>query len=471
MTKAERAALEAELDERNASETRRGIGIPTPDSDADGAASSSGSPPAERHAERVRAARVRAVGTGFLRWRPFIVAPVALGQGLALARADVPAAQRVGLALAMAATLALFIAEALVVRRRVVTERWLFASLAITAAAIALGLVMSGGLASPLLVLVLAPVVVAFAAFGRRAATLRLLVGAVAAVVAIGAAGQLGQLPWGAVPEPMVGWMRLIAFAGTAALAWSGVARLADAYADAGAELEALRRAAIEEGASRLREREQVSAKVAHELKNPLAAIKALVQLERGRLTEGDRSALRLGVVLGEIDRMEALVRDYLGFSRPIAALRREPLEALGLVRDIVSLLAAKAEAAGVDLRVSGEAGSLMADRARLREVLFNLADNALHATPAGGSVEIAYARDGATHRLRIADRGPGLDPIIAAAFESGQSAYLTTRPGGSGLGLAIAKAAVEQHGGRLRFSPREGGGTVALIELPLEGA
>jgi len=446
----------------DASETRRSVGIPT---------SVARHPPDYERAEVVRAARVRVVGSAFLRWRPIIVLPVALGQLLAMnfGAGDlvVPGAQRASLALAMGTLVVFFIAEAIAVSRRPVTERWLFVSLALTAGGITIGVALSGGVASPLLPIVLAPLVVAFAAFGQRRTTAWLSLGVVVAVASVAVAGQLDALPWGVPPAPALPWMRLIAFCGAVALAWVGVARLADAYAEAGELLERLRFEAIAEAASRLRDVAQMSAKVAHELKNPLAAVKALVQLEAHRRDHDERATTRLAVVLSEIDRMEGLTRDYLAFARPVAALQRTRFDAAELLRDVALVLSARATQAGVRLVIAPGHGELDADRSRLREALFNLVDNALRVTPAGHSVELAVAQTDTGLRLEVRDFGPGLEPHIAAAFAQGDTAFLTTRLDGTGLGLTIARAAVMQHGGQLAFQSRVGGGSIAIIDLP----
>jgi signal transduction histidine kinase len=425
--------------------------------------------PTQAHLDAIRALRVRVVGTAFLSWRPRIVLPVVVAQAALSAGAAIPSAQRVALAAAMLTTLALFALEARLVRARLVTERWLLASLATTALLITLGLVLSGGIASPLLVLTLAPLVVAFAAFGRRRATAWLLGSSLAAVGLVALLSGAGLLPWGPLPSPEADWMRLVAFAGTLALAWTGVGRLADAYAEAGALLERMRHEAVLAATTRVREAEEVSARVAHELKNPLAAMKALVQLEARDAS--DRSAKRLGVVLGEIDRMSGLVTDHLALARAQVTLARQVTDLAELVAEVLTLLTSRAEARGVRLEAEVRATRLEVDRARLREAVFNLVDNAILASPVGSIVSVTHAREGGLHLVSIADRGPGLDARIADAFASGDTAWLTTRPEGTGLGLAITRAVVRAHGGRLALRARDGGGTVATIELPEEVA
>src|SRR5690606_30658205 len=105
----------------------------------------------------------------------------------------------------------------------------------------------------------------------------------------------------------------------------------------------------------------------------------------------------------------------------------------------VALVLSARAEVRGVRIEISaGEVVTIVGDRARLREAIFNLVDNAVRASPAGGVVELVYrAEDGALH-VTVADSGPGLPAQIVAALAAGDSSYLTTREGGTGLGLAI---------------------------------
>jgi signal transduction histidine kinase len=437
---------ERALSHPDASEDRRtGVGSPSA---------------ASLRVSAMRAAQVVAVGRAFLRARPFIVAPVAAVNGALLARAHAPEAQRLALAGGMGAFLVLFSVEAYLVARVRAGERWLTASLAITLLGLAAGCAISGGVSSPMLPLLLAPVVVSFAAFGKRPATAAMLLLAALLGAALAAAPRSSAFP--EIDPSVARWMRLASFVGAAALAYAGVAGLAEAFTRAGEALDRMRLATLEEAASRMRATEQVGAKVAHELKNPLAAIKAIVQL-LGERDADEKSKKRVDVALGEIDRMDHIVRDYLAFARPLADLRPEPTDLSELARDVVAVLEARALEAQVTLSAIGPEARVVVDPRRVREALLNLADNALAATPAGGSITLAVAREGSGARVEVDDTGRGLPPEVAAA--PGRP-YVTTRKGGTGLGLTIARAAIEQHGGSLRFetSPR---GTKAVVTLP----
>ncbi len=412
----------------------------------------------------LRERRVSQVGASFLKARPLIAAPIAVLQASLLVASGAPAAQRLTLGASLGAMLTFFVAEALVARRRTVSRRWLGVSLALTALLLSVGAALSGGASSPLFVLVLAPLVVGFAAFGRRWETFATMVAV--AFLALGLT--LLDGPWPPIAEPHASWMRLVAFIATAALAWVGVASLVDAHAETAATLDVMRRTTLDEAASRMREVEQVGARVAHEVKNPLAAIKALLQLVVKPASEGaavdERTRTRLGVALGETERVETIVRDYLAFSRPLSDLRTHPTNLLQLCREVVDILEARARERGVALGATGAPLEWGVDPRRIREALLNLADNAVQATPRGGRCELSVAAVGGDAVVMVRDDGPGLPPEIAKAPGT---PYATTRPGGTGLGLTLARAAVEQHQGTLRFESGLGRGTIVTMTLP----
>lgn len=213
---------------------------------------------------------------------------------------------------------------------------------------------------------------------------------------------------------------------------------------------------------ARARELEQLSARLSHELKNPLGAIKTLVQLS-AREAGDDRSREGLRVAEAEIERMSEILKEYLSFSRPLEKLRREPLALGALADETISILAAQAMAKGVALHRRGDA-RLEADARRLKEALFNLVANALEATPRGGSVQIRIdEREGAIS-LSVTDSGRGMPKEV---LERLGTPFFTTREQGTGLGVALARSVFVQHGGTLEYASVEGRGTTALARLP----
>jgi two-component system sensor histidine kinase HydH len=209
-----------------------------------------------------------------------------------------------------------------------------------------------------------------------------------------------------------------------------------------------------------------LSAEIAHELKNPLASVKGLAAL-LARQPADEKDAERLGVLRREVDRMQATLDEFLNFSRPLVPLAMGPCDLSALAREVALLHEGLAHERGV--AIAPPAGSVPArcDARKVRQVLMNLVQNAVAASPRDGTVEIAAAAAGGGGAvLTVLDRGHGVDPALGdAVFRPG----VTTRAHGSGLGLTIARALARQHGGDLVLRPREGGGTVAEVTLPAD--
>jgi signal transduction histidine kinase len=209
---------------------------------------------------------------------------------------------------------------------------------------------------------------------------------------------------------------------------------------------------------------------VAHEVRNPLAAIKLKVQMARRARNAPDKLDDTFRVVTEEIDRLDALVRRLLEFGRtqPLAQSKFDLCE---LVRRRAAFFNDVAERAGVkiEIRVSPDTMMVEGDRDRLAQVLDNLFQNALDAMPEGGRLAIncqnGAREDGVTMaRLSVEDTGRGIPPEDhERIFEP----FFTARETGTGLGLAITREIVEAHGGRINFVSREGGGAFFQIELP----
>ncbi|MFL5261414.1 MAG: sensor histidine kinase [Anaeromyxobacteraceae bacterium] len=229
---------------------------------------------------------------------------------------------------------------------------------------------------------------------------------------------------------------------------------------------DALARARKEMGAEalcRARALEQIGAKVAHELKNPLSAVKALVQLS-ARATPEALSHERLEVVEKEISRMQEILADYLSFTRPLQEVRPERVALGPLVLDALSVLSGRADDRGVNLSSRGDAAA-DADPRRLREVILNLVANAIEATPPGGDVSVEVRRAGEAVEVVVRDSGHGMAQETLRRLGT---PFFTTRDDGTGLGVVLARSVVAQHGGTLRYDSEPGKGTTASITLPV---
>jgi signal transduction histidine kinase len=234
----------------------------------------------------------------------------------------------------------------------------------------------------------------------------------------------------------------------------------------AGESISCLREERLSDAEARLHRLQSVGAKVAHELKNPLASIKGLCQLV-SRTPESERTADRLAVVASEITRMETILAEYLSFSRPLEDIVPESIDLNALARDVSDVLDGRAVQAGVTLSVEGKSKSVTGDPRRLKEALINLVMNAIEATPSGGSVALKI-RDGAESAiLEVRDSGRGIKP---EELERLGTSFYTTRPDGTGLGVVLAQGVITQHGGSLAYTSTVGKGTTVTITLPLTG-
>lgn len=239
--------------------------------------------------------------------------------------------------------------------------------------------------------------------------------------------------------------------------------KLANAAVRAGDSYDCLREERVVEAEAQLRRLQSVGAKVAHELKNPLASIKGLCQLV-SRAPESERTQERLAVVASEISRMETILNEYLSFSRPLEDLSPISIDLNALARDVLDVLAGRADQAGVVMSLEGGATPVQGDPRRLKEALINLVANAIEATPHGGSVQLRV-RSGLTGvTLEVKDTGRGIAPDD---LERLGTSFFTTRPNGTGLGVVLAQGVITQHGGSLSYTSAVGHGTTATISLP----
>lgn len=403
------------------------------------------------------------MGTAFLRARPWVVAPVAAINLVCLLRAGAPAAQLRVLGPGIAALLGFFVYEAVRFRREAVREAQLRRSLVVTAAALLLACAASGGPRSPMVPLLLAPVGVAFAAFGRGRGNTVLLLAVLAGLAGLSLLP--AELPFPAIASPQAAVMTVASAGGSLVLLWIGVTGLTTAYARSGEALASTRDGMLEAMNERMRGAESLGARVAHEIRNPLTAIKGLVQLlARGEHEARDQK--RLEVVLAEVGRVEETLGAYLSFARPLAELRPERVDLAVLLAELAALLEARAEAGGVRVVVLAQAAAIVGDRRRLQEALLNLASNALEATPAGGTLTLGVTHKGGGACVTVIDDGRGMTPEQLVRLGT---PFVSERPGGTGLGVTLARAVVLQHGGRMTHTSAVGQGTRVTLTLPGE--
>ncbi len=201
----------------------------------------------------------------------------------------------------------------------------------------------------------------------------------------------------------------------------------------------------------------QMSAILAHEIRNPLASLKGNAQLLARALPEGDRARAKADRVVDEAVRLEHLTNDLLAFARS-GEIRVAAADPVALLRD-----AAEAAAPGrVEVVDADAPRSWPLDADRMRQVLVNLLENAAEMSDA--PITATVTRGPAGLRFVVRDHGPGLpDGDLEKVFEP----FFTRRTRGTGLGLAVCKRLVELHGGTLVATNPAGGGAAFTIELP----
>jgi two-component system sensor histidine kinase HydH len=206
---------------------------------------------------------------------------------------------------------------------------------------------------------------------------------------------------------------------------------------------------------------------VAHEVRNPLAAIRSTVQLYQ-RLPPQSRDPSALDAVLQGVDRLNALVGRLLFFVRSGHEERR-PVDINAVVQETLTLVRAQAESQRVVLQteLASNLPPFMASGQAFQQVVLNLTTNALQAMPNGGTLLCRTRRLEGPPRIElyIADTGSGISAEeLPHLFEP----FHTTRPEGTGLGLALCREIVQQHGGTIELDRAEGWGAVFRLTLPL---
>jgi signal transduction histidine kinase len=212
----------------------------------------------------------------------------------------------------------------------------------------------------------------------------------------------------------------------------------------------------------------QMAATVAHEVKNPLSAIKSIAQVMSEDEALKEQHARDLSLIVGETDRLNNSVSQLLSFARTQAPAG-PPSTAGEVVQSVVNLFRADAEERSVSLRfAAGPEAALDGARASaVRDAISNLILNALQATPPGGEVKIDWRITDSQLVFSVADSGPG---VPDDKREQIWRPFFTTRQRGTGLGLAIVRKRMEEAGGIARLlTPHNGEGARFELRLPIE--
>ena len=212
----------------------------------------------------------------------------------------------------------------------------------------------------------------------------------------------------------------------------------------------------------------QMAATVAHEVKNPLSAIKSIAQVMSEDEGLKNQHARDLSLIVSETDRLSKSVTQLLSFAskRPPAA---PPSRADELLRSVSNLFRAEAEERKITLQCRANTNADLdgVQSAAVRDALSNLLLNALQSTPAGGCVMIESLADGGEIVFAVTDSGPGIPRELAAKI---WEPFFTTRQRGTGLGLAIVRKRMEEAGGSAQLAPSQNGsGARFELRLPLQ--
>jgi PAS domain S-box-containing protein len=221
----------------------------------------------------------------------------------------------------------------------------------------------------------------------------------------------------------------------------------------------------------------ELVATVSHELRTPLTSMRASLSLLDSGAVEGvpDDARELIEIAHRHCERLVRMVNEMLDVEKVESGhvhLVRADQELAPILRDAVAAMQGHARQAGVRLDCAGTLPGVQAevDGDRLTQVITNLLSNAIKFAPAGSAVEAALGWHGDGIRIAVLDRGPGIPPDfrgrIFARFAQAEDE--ARRRQGSGLGLSISKRIVEEHGGRIGFEDRAGGGTVFYVDLPL---
>ncbi len=210
----------------------------------------------------------------------------------------------------------------------------------------------------------------------------------------------------------------------------------------------------------------ELSASIAHEIRNPLAGMRgAMEMLKRGRVAGRRRDEI-INEVSEQIERMEGLVRDLLHFARPTAP-SPVPLDVQASLAHAVAHTTQLADSTEIEVKivVAPDATQVLADPVLFDQALLNLTHNAVQAMhSSGGTVQLSSRREGDAIVIEVRDNGPGIPPgALPRIFQP----FFTTRHKGSGLGLPIVKKIMRAHGGEIELASCADAGTVVSLRFP----
>jgi two-component system sensor histidine kinase PilS (NtrC family) len=210
----------------------------------------------------------------------------------------------------------------------------------------------------------------------------------------------------------------------------------------------------------------ELAAGIAHEIRNPLASISGSVQVLSNELSVGSAERRLMEIIVSESNRLSKILGDFLRFVRPQERHVEEfdVAKTVGEVMEIFRLSDEISDAHRIEVDVDPPSSVISGDRDQIRQIIYNVAKNAVRAMTAGGTLTVAGREDDAWYSIRFNDTGRGMsEEELARLF----TPFSTAFDGGTGLGMAIVRRIVEEHGGAIDADSRPGEGTTVTVLLP----
>ena len=221
--------------------------------------------------------------------------------------------------------------------------------------------------------------------------------------------------------------------------------------------------------ADRLAALGQLTAGLAHELRNPMSTMRTSAEMLSRTLPPGNEVARELaGYISSEVDRTNSLITRFLEFARPVS-LRLDPTDIAAVIDRAVAQVEREQERSDVTIykNYSPDIRPFPLDGELIERVIYNLVLNAVQASPPDGTVTVKTRPADEEIEISVIDRGHGIDP---KQVESIFNPFFTTKPDGVGLGLAIVSKIVDEHGGKMLVEGHPGEGSVFRVYLPVKG-
>jgi signal transduction histidine kinase len=210
----------------------------------------------------------------------------------------------------------------------------------------------------------------------------------------------------------------------------------------------------------------ELAAGIAHEIRNPLASISGSVQVLSNELTVGSAERRLMEIIVSESNRLSKVLEDFLRFVRPQERRVAEfdVANTVAEVMDLFRLSDEVSDAHHIEVDVSPAHSELSGDRDQIRQIIYNIAKNAVRAMAAGGTLAVLGREEDAWYSIRFTDTGRGMsEEELGRLF----TPFSTAFDGGTGLGMAIVRRIVEDHGGSIDAESSPGQGTTVTVLLP----